>query len=313
MAFPSVTYTFTNGTTADGTQVNQNFTDLVNGVSDGTKSLNISALTLGSTLTANGSVVLGASSGNSITVNGSIGSSIAYASNTLYDIGGATLGIRSLYVGGGSSFTVRLLGGSMSSSMTLTLPTALPASTGVIGVTSGGVLSCTITPTVTSLTLTAGGAVLSASADTATNALLNQPLQMTTGNAVLASFSTLSLAVQTKLNANARPIVVSPAPATHGLMVIRGQVVHQAGNGACSVVGEGFTASRTGSGTYVVTFNPVFLDAPGIGLTQCSDTQGVVYTKGFPTTSGFTYQCLTLGGGTQDTDTAFVAVGQRAS
>lgn len=41
MAYPSVTYTFTNGTTADGTQVSQNFADLVAGLSDGTKDLSV--------------------------------------------------------------------------------------------------------------------------------------------------------------------------------------------------------------------------------------------------------------------------------
>lgn len=44
MAYPSVTYTFTNGVgnKADASQVNQNFTDIINGVSDGTKAINIS-------------------------------------------------------------------------------------------------------------------------------------------------------------------------------------------------------------------------------------------------------------------------------
>ena len=45
MAFPSITYTFANGEVADPGKVNQNFTDLVNGLSDGSKALNIAALT----------------------------------------------------------------------------------------------------------------------------------------------------------------------------------------------------------------------------------------------------------------------------
>jgi hypothetical protein len=70
MANPSVTYTFTNGTTADGTQVSQNFTDLINGLTDGTKSLNIDAITAAGTATFNGNTVLGNAAGDTIAMNG---------------------------------------------------------------------------------------------------------------------------------------------------------------------------------------------------------------------------------------------------
>jgi hypothetical protein len=46
MAAPSVTNTFTNGTTADATQVNQNFTDVINGITDGTKDLTFNDCTV---------------------------------------------------------------------------------------------------------------------------------------------------------------------------------------------------------------------------------------------------------------------------
>jgi len=69
MANPSVTYTFTNGTTADGTQVSQNFTDLINGLTDGTKSLNIDAITAAGAATFNGNTIIGNSSGDTSTVN----------------------------------------------------------------------------------------------------------------------------------------------------------------------------------------------------------------------------------------------------
>ena len=45
MASPSVTYSFTNGTSADATQVNQNFTDIINAMTDGSKTFSIDALT----------------------------------------------------------------------------------------------------------------------------------------------------------------------------------------------------------------------------------------------------------------------------
>lgn len=58
MAFPSVTYTFSNGTSADATQVNTNFTDLINGLSDTTKDISINAITSAGTATLSGAVVL---------------------------------------------------------------------------------------------------------------------------------------------------------------------------------------------------------------------------------------------------------------
>jgi len=72
MASPSVTHTFVNGTASDATQVNTNFTDLVNGASDGSKDYSINALTLAGLLTANGSVVLGSDSVDTITHLGTL-------------------------------------------------------------------------------------------------------------------------------------------------------------------------------------------------------------------------------------------------
>jgi hypothetical protein len=71
MANPTVTYTFVNGNVADASQVNQNFTDLINGLTDGTKSLNIDAITAAGKAVLNGAVDLGNAVGDVITVNGS--------------------------------------------------------------------------------------------------------------------------------------------------------------------------------------------------------------------------------------------------
>lgn len=57
MANVSVTYTFVNGTSADGTEVSTNFTDLVNGTSDGTKDFTINALTTNSDITMGGDLL----------------------------------------------------------------------------------------------------------------------------------------------------------------------------------------------------------------------------------------------------------------
>ena len=56
MAFPSVTNTFTNGSSADAGEVNTNFTDIINGFSDGTKSLSMDAGTFAGAVTCNGAV-----------------------------------------------------------------------------------------------------------------------------------------------------------------------------------------------------------------------------------------------------------------
>lgn len=88
MANISVTYSFTNGTTADATEVNQNFTDIINGTSDGTKDLSVSAITAAGTLTANGAVNLGNATSDDITVTGRFASDLdpkTAASNTLGD------------------------------------------------------------------------------------------------------------------------------------------------------------------------------------------------------------------------------------
>lgn len=69
MASPAVTYTFVNGNVADASQVNQNFTDIINSLTDGTKSLNIDAITASGTATFNGNSTIGDTSGDSSTVN----------------------------------------------------------------------------------------------------------------------------------------------------------------------------------------------------------------------------------------------------
>jgi len=81
MANPSVTYTFSNGTAADASEVNTNFSDIINSLTDGTKSLSIDALTAAGAATFNGNVTLGNASGDAITVTGtpSFGTAVPFA------------------------------------------------------------------------------------------------------------------------------------------------------------------------------------------------------------------------------------------
>lgn len=123
MAGPSVTNTFANGTTIDATQVNQNFSDLINGATDGTKDYSINALTLAGAFIANGNATLGNASGDDLTVNASLASTINIKTNNSFDFGSSTLGLASVYLGSAGGLTTRLVGGATSSSWTITLPT----------------------------------------------------------------------------------------------------------------------------------------------------------------------------------------------
>ncbi len=80
MAGPSVTYTFVNATVSDASQVNQNFTDLVNGATDGTKDYNINALTAAGTATLNGNVILGNAASDTIAANGYVSTNLTIKS-----------------------------------------------------------------------------------------------------------------------------------------------------------------------------------------------------------------------------------------
>lgn len=142
MANPAVTYTFSNSTTADATQVNQNFTDIINGLTDGTKDLSVSALTAAGTATFNGNVAIGNSSSDTLTITSVLSSSLALGTTFTYDVGSATVGLRSLYLGSNDAAakSVRLIAGAVGTSYTLTLPTAVPTLSGqVVSYTTGGV------------------------------------------------------------------------------------------------------------------------------------------------------------------------------
>lgn len=70
MAYPSVTTTFTDGTGnyIYSSEVNQNFTDLINGASDGLKDLNVKNATATGNLTVNGNSTLGNSTADTVDI-----------------------------------------------------------------------------------------------------------------------------------------------------------------------------------------------------------------------------------------------------
>jgi hypothetical protein len=143
MPSPAVTHVFSNGTAADATQVNTNFSDLINGMTDGTKDFSINVLTLAGTFTANGNCTFGNASSDDITFTGSLASSIPIKTTNTPSIGSATLGLNTVYFGNGTnSNTAGLKAGVTTSSYTVTLPVAAPSVTGMTLVsTTAGVLS----------------------------------------------------------------------------------------------------------------------------------------------------------------------------
>jgi hypothetical protein len=105
MAFLTMTYSFANSTTADASQVNTNFQDVIDATSDGTLDFNIAALTAAGASVLNGNVTLGSASSKDLTVNASLASSIPIKTTRTYDIGSADLGTRLIYLGGNSTHT----------------------------------------------------------------------------------------------------------------------------------------------------------------------------------------------------------------
>jgi hypothetical protein len=124
MAAPSYTYTLTNGTTADASQVMQNFTDILNGVTDGTKDLSISALTVAGTATLNGNVNLGNASGDDLVITASLASNLVPKTENTYNLGSAAIGFAGIYLGTGDGDTARIVSAALAADRTYTLPDA---------------------------------------------------------------------------------------------------------------------------------------------------------------------------------------------
>lgn len=143
MANPSVTYTLSNGTPADATQVNTNFTDLINSLTDSSKSLTVDAITAAGAVVLNGNVNLGNSTTDDLTINGSLASTINIKTTNLYSIGSSTLGLQSVYFGSSAgAFSTRVQGAAVTGNITFTLPLTDGATDGDVMATDGsGVLN----------------------------------------------------------------------------------------------------------------------------------------------------------------------------
>lgn len=71
MAYISVTNNFSNGTVANADDVDTNFANITDGLSDATKDLNMMNATFAGTMTVNGNTVIGNAAADSMTVNAS--------------------------------------------------------------------------------------------------------------------------------------------------------------------------------------------------------------------------------------------------
>ena len=91
MAAPSVTNVFINGTTADATQVNQNFDDVIDAMTDGLNDLTINDITI------QGSTILGADSTDTVTFNARLASNMLAATNGTYNIGSGSQAFKTIY------------------------------------------------------------------------------------------------------------------------------------------------------------------------------------------------------------------------
>ncbi len=116
MAAPSVTHTFSNSTTADATQVNTNFTDLINGASDGTKDYDINSLQ------TRGTTTLGNATTDDLVVTARLASDLIPKTDAAYNLGSADLGFGALYLGDADAETVKIQAPAMSADWVLTLP-----------------------------------------------------------------------------------------------------------------------------------------------------------------------------------------------
>ncbi len=97
MPAPALVYSLSNGNTADAAEVMANFNALLNGITDGTKDLSISALTCAGTATFNGNTTLGNASSDDLTITASLASSLAVKTTNSFTIGGSSTRLAQIY------------------------------------------------------------------------------------------------------------------------------------------------------------------------------------------------------------------------
>jgi len=97
MAYMTVTNTLVNGNTADAGELNTNFSDVISATSDGTKDMNINALTCAGAVAFNGNMTLGNATSDTVTFTARVASSVLPSADDTYDLGSSSLQWRQLY------------------------------------------------------------------------------------------------------------------------------------------------------------------------------------------------------------------------
>jgi len=219
MAYPEVTNTFVNGTTADATEVNQNFADVIDGVSDGTKDINVSAAVIGSTLSVTG----GASFVSTLGVTGNL--SVNTDKFTVSGATGNTVVAGTLSVTGNVSLT-----GTINSTGDFSVNTTkftVSASTGNTVV--AGTLSVTGTSTLSGTLEATGGLTVNTNKFTVAAA---------TGNTVVAgTLNVTGASTVAALTASGALIASSTLASTGDLAVATNKFTVAAATGNVSVFG----------------------------------------------------------------------------
>lgn len=258
MALPSVSYTFTNGTTASASQVNQNFTDLINGITDGSKSLSIDALTtagavtFATTATITGNTTVGGTFG--VTGNFSVNTtSFTVAASSGNTVVGGTLGLTGDFAINTNKFQV----------------TASSGNTSVAG-------TLAVTGTTTAAAINASGLI------TVTNATNNQRLKLV--SAVNDSGTSLSLES------------FGSVATAYGMILAGEQALYATGNlNFMSDNGSGIMRWAVGGSTEAMRLTTTGL---GIGMTAVKklDVNGAIRAAGVieSTTTGFTFPDSTV-------------------
>lgn len=132
----AVTYTFSNGSTASATEVNTNFQDLVDALTDGTEPVSIGSLTVAGAVALNGNTTIGNASADDLTINASLASNIVIKTANTYGVGAAGTGWTGIYFQSSASNTTRLIFASGVANITWTMPGT--AGTNGYGLTSNG-------------------------------------------------------------------------------------------------------------------------------------------------------------------------------
>jgi hypothetical protein len=188
----------------------------------------------------------------------------------------------------------------------ITLPTGLPGSTQLLQMDSSGSISASNT-IVNPVTIGVGGTTLSNGSNN--TLVLSTGLQIDgAGSPYLTGFSSNSLALFDDSFSNGFPLVVSAAPVSDGLMIVRGTVD---GFSGLKTGGEGFTSSRVSTGRYNLVWSNSFLTNDVTLVVTYTNASGGAPVVGSLSSTGGTVFSFNFSGSLTDNDFNFIAIAQR--